>query len=144
MPSKELDRDAFLRLLVTQLSNQDPLNPQDGHEFAAQLAQFSSVEQLTNISETLALHSEQIAMLTEGMAVASSQQVELAGMMNDRATLSTATALIGKTVEAAGDGLGWDGEGPAAFGFRLERPAAQVTITIRDEHGNAVRTLDGG
>ncbi len=51
--SSELGKDAFLKLLVTQLSNQDPLNPQSDQEFIAQLAQFSALEQMTNMSATL-------------------------------------------------------------------------------------------
>lgn len=51
--SSELGKDAFLKLLVTQLSNQDPLNPQSDQEFIAQLAQFSALEQMTNMSTTL-------------------------------------------------------------------------------------------
>jgi flagellar basal-body rod modification protein FlgD len=50
---KSLDKDAFLRLLVTQMGNQNPLQPQADGEFIAQLAQFSSVEQLTGIQDTL-------------------------------------------------------------------------------------------
>ena len=48
----ELDRDAFLRLLTTQLSNQDPLNPTEDREFIAQMAQFSSLEQMQNLNDT--------------------------------------------------------------------------------------------
>jgi flagellar basal-body rod modification protein FlgD len=48
-----LGRDAFLKLLVTQLQHQDPLQPQADGEFIAQLAQFSSLEQLTHIQQTL-------------------------------------------------------------------------------------------
>jgi len=44
-------QDQFLELLVTQLRNQDPLNPQDSTEFTAQLAQFSSLEQLVNLND---------------------------------------------------------------------------------------------
>lgn len=51
--STELGKDEFLKLLVTQLQNQDPLNPQDDTQFIAQLAQFSSLEQMTNMSSTL-------------------------------------------------------------------------------------------
>ena len=51
--SQELDRDAFLNLLITQLQNQDPLNPTDSVEFTAQLAQFSSLEQLGNVNDNL-------------------------------------------------------------------------------------------
>jgi len=48
-----LNRDAFLQLLVTQLSHQNPLAPQADGEFIAQLAQFSSLEQLTTMNTTL-------------------------------------------------------------------------------------------
>ena len=49
----ELGQDAFLKLLVTQLQHQDPLNPLDDTEFIAQLAQFSSLEKLTEIAASL-------------------------------------------------------------------------------------------
>ena len=52
-PTDGLGRDAFLQLLVTQLTHQDPLQPQDDTAFLAQLAQFSSLEQLTQISASL-------------------------------------------------------------------------------------------
>ena len=49
----QMGRDAFLRLLTTQLAHQDPTAPQDNGEMIAQLAQFSSLEQLTQIQLTL-------------------------------------------------------------------------------------------
>ena len=49
----QVDKQEFLQLLVTQLENQDPLDPQNQEEFAVQLAQFSQLEQLVNINETL-------------------------------------------------------------------------------------------
>ena len=49
----DLGKDAFLLLLVTQLQNQDPLAPQDNGEYIAQLAQFSSLEQMTNVANNL-------------------------------------------------------------------------------------------
>lgn len=51
--SSELGKEEFLQLLVCQLQNQDPLNPQSDQEFVAQLAQFSALEQMTNMSATL-------------------------------------------------------------------------------------------
>ena len=48
-----LGQDAFLKLLTTQLANQDPLQPQENGEFLAQLAQFSSLEKLTSIETSI-------------------------------------------------------------------------------------------
>jgi len=50
---KALGKDAFLQLLVTQLKNQNPLEPQDNGEFVAQLAQFSSLEGITTLNDTV-------------------------------------------------------------------------------------------
>lgn len=56
----DLDKDAFLRLLTTQLANQDPLSPMEDREFIAQLAQFSSLEQMTAMNKTLETKSEEM------------------------------------------------------------------------------------
>ena len=63
--SNELGKDAFLRLLIAQLQNQDPLNPMDDREFIAQMAQFSALEQMTNMNKTL----ENMASLDKYSAV---------------------------------------------------------------------------
>ncbi|MHB9025449.1 MAG: flagellar hook capping FlgD N-terminal domain-containing protein [Armatimonadota bacterium] len=53
LPTQELDRNAFLNLLVTKLQNQDPMKPMEDTEFIAQLAQFSSLEQMAQLNGTL-------------------------------------------------------------------------------------------
>lgn len=55
-----LDKDAFLKLLVTQLANQNPLNPVEDKEFIAQLAQFSALEQMQNLNKNLISMGEEI------------------------------------------------------------------------------------
>lgn len=51
--TNSLGKDDFLKLLVTQLENQDPLNPMDNTQFIAQMAQFSELEQMQNVNKTL-------------------------------------------------------------------------------------------
>ncbi len=113
-----LGKDAFLKLLVTQLQNQDPLNPLDDKEFIAQLAQFSSLEQMTNISEG-------ITSLTEKTA----QQDML-----------SAVSYIGKEVTAEGNAMTKAGNYVTPVYFTLDGPAAQVFANVYDENKNLVRT----
>src|SRR3954454_20115419 len=68
-----LGQEAFLKLLVAQLKNQDPLNPQQNYEFVAQLAQFSSLEQSVGINTRL----DQLAQQNQGLQ--NSQVVQLVG-----------------------------------------------------------------
>lgn len=58
--SNDLDKNAFLRLLTIQLSNQDPLNPMEDREFIAQLAQFSTLEQIQNLNTTISSKTEEV------------------------------------------------------------------------------------
>ena len=124
--SSVLGKEEFLKLLITQLSNQDPLNPMEGQEFAAQLAQFTSVEQLMNIERTLALNSEVNSLLAQSM------------------NSGVASGLIGKTVEADGNQVGWDGTGERALTYDLSNPATNVKVIVRGPSGDIVRTIESG
>jgi flagellar basal-body rod modification protein FlgD len=122
--SSTLGKDEFLRLLVAQLSNQDPLNPMDGQEFAAQLAQFSSVEQLININETLGIQGSMQQLLAQSISN------------------SSAAGLIGKMIEAEGSKVAVGAEGDVPIRFELADAASEVKITIEDGAGTVVRTID--
>lgn len=116
--SDVLGKDAFLKLLVTQLQNQDPLNPLDDKEFIAQLAQFSSLEQMSNIAEG-------ITALTEKTA----QQDMLSSV-----------SYIGKQVTASGSTMTKIGNAATPVYFTLEDAAATVYANIYDANNNLVRT----
>lgn len=116
-----LGKDDFLKLLVTQLSHQNPLNPLDSSAFVAQLAQFSSLEQLAQINVRLDTISMGQAGLIAGQSV----------------------TLVGRTVVFPGDQLSLD-KGPAAYRYDLSQPAAKVELVIKDANGKVVRHIEVG
>jgi flagellar basal-body rod modification protein FlgD len=61
-PSKAMDKDAFLKILVTQLQYQDPTQPMDDKQFISQMAQFSSLEQMNNVATGMNVLSQVNAM----------------------------------------------------------------------------------
>jgi len=115
--SKSLDKDAFLRLLTTQLQNQDPLNPTDSTEFTAQLAQFSSLEQLSNVNETLNTLKLYEASINNAQAV----------------------GFIGKDIIANGNSIEKKSGQPVSCDYELPAAAKSVVVTIYDATGNFVR-----
>ena len=87
-----LDKNDFLKILITQLSHQDPTQPMDDKAFIAQMAQFSSLEQMTNMSDGLA----KVATL-----VAKSQAV---GLLGNAVDISNGAETVTGTVEAVTGG----------------------------------------
>ncbi|WP_066454299.1 flagellar hook capping FlgD N-terminal domain-containing protein [Castellaniella caeni] len=119
-------QDRFLTLLVTQLQNQDPLNPMDNAEVTSQIAQLSTVQGIQQLNNTL---------------------LALSGQMDMSQSLQAAN-LIGKDILYPGDkiSLGTDAETGAKvatpFGIDLMSGAAKVKVSILDSTGKAVREID--
>jgi len=139
-----LGRDDFLQLLVTQLQNQDPTSPQNSSEFAAQLAQFSSVEQLTHISASMQGQAQQLAALAQAVGLVGAGQAAMAGQLSNRIDLQSASSLIGQTVQVQSPAVAWDGSAPVDVHVHLAAPAREVEVTIRDAAGDVVRVLRTG
>ena len=120
--SSTLGKDDFLNLLVTQLQNQDPLKPMDSTEFTAQLAQFTSLEQLSNINTNLKTLRREQASVRDLQAV----------------------AFIGKMLEAPGDTVAVGNDTCDDLRFELAGDAKAVFANLYDPAGNYVRTLESG
>jgi flagellar basal-body rod modification protein FlgD len=123
--SSVLGKDDFLKLLITQLKNQDPLNPTDGTEFASQLAQFSSLEQLSNLNTSIQQSMNNNLILTQSI------------------NNSLASNLVGKNVTVLSDSVTNSGEGETELGYTLPQNAASASIEIQDQYGATVKTIQG-
>lgn len=119
----DLGKDEFLKLMLAQLQNQDPLNPVDSTAFVTQTAQFTSLEQLQNIYSAV-----------------TSLATEVAGYSR----VGSASALLGKTVAFNGSPVTLDGGTPTTLSYALPASAQAVMVQVLDASGNAVRTLNGG
>jgi flagellar basal-body rod modification protein FlgD len=115
----ELGRDAFLKMFIAQMNNQDPLNPMDISQMSSQLAQYSSLEQLLNINTNL----ESI----EGVQSSSNRYQSI--------------DMIGKEVQADSSTLVLDNGKAAKGSFSLEE-SANCTVHILDEQGAVIRDID--
>lgn len=121
-----MGKQEFLQLLVAQLKNQDPLNPSNPEEMAAQLAQFSSLEQLVNVNEQLAAQTESNALM--------------AGALNN----STAVGMLGKEVLAAGDGVTVTGSGGETVTVGVDGTGGSATLTLYAPDGTEVGSRQVG
>lgn len=119
--SNVLGKDDFLKMLIAQLKNQDPLNPLDGTGFVAQLAQFSSLEQLTNANTKLGSLGAHLLSLNNSQ------------MIN----------IIGKEVSVVGNTVMVDSSA-SNLKYELPNDARQVVIKIYDDQGGLVETLELG
>ncbi len=116
-----LGKEDFLQLLVAQLSAQDPLNPMDSREFSAQLAQFSALEQMTNVNATL----EDLVKAQQAMGN------------------SSMISLIGKNVDIPGNSVDYTQGETANLAYSLGAEATTTKIEIFDATGALVNTING-
>jgi flagellar basal-body rod modification protein FlgD len=118
-----LDKDDFMKLLITKMSHQDPLSPTDDETFIAELAQFSSLEQLQNLNGSL------------------STALQWDFLQNQTINNTMATSLIGRQVKAETTGYYLSDSNKPKISFTTDQYAQNVTITIKASDGTVVRTL---
>ncbi len=121
-----LGEDDFLKMLITELQNQDPTNPLQSTDLAAQLAQFSSVSELQSINTNLQNSTNANLVLTQSISN------------------TMAATLIGKEIKANTSNIAFDGSTQPAIGVTLNSSAADVQVKIMNSNGTVVRTIDAG
>jgi flagellar basal-body rod modification protein FlgD len=114
--------ERFLKLLVTQMKNQDPLNPMDNAQVTSQIAQISTVTGIDKLNDTVKSLSSQML---------SSQMLQGAG-------------LVGRSVLLEGNRLNFDATGTATGGFELTSAADSVKVEVLSPSGRVLDTIDMG
>jgi flagellar basal-body rod modification protein FlgD len=118
-----LGKDDYLRLFVTKLANQDPLKPMEDEAFIAQLAQFSQLEQLTNMNDNLVESTSWSLLLSQ--------------TINN----TMATSLLGRTVRVDTSTVALGESGETTIRYDLPEQAEKVTIEITSPDGVFLRAL---
>jgi flagellar basal-body rod modification protein FlgD len=117
-----LGKDDFLKLLIAQLSAQDPLDPMGAQDFSAQLAQFSGLEQMTNVNTNL----------------------EILQKLQTTSQNTSSLSLIGKTVESYGNAFSHSANASETLSYSLAGDAMSVRIDIFDIAGSQVDAVKLG
>ena len=122
--STNLGKEDFLKLLTVQLQYQDPLNPLENTEFIAQMAQFSSLEQLQNMNQSM------------------DRSLESESVLHNSMRNNLATSLIGKSVEIPTGEITFSGDGETTLAYRLDGRASKASVQITDARGNLVKEFE--
>lgn len=125
-PNGAMGKEEFLKLFVAQMKNQDPMNPMEGQELAAQLAQFSSVEQLINLNQQLEAQSSTSTAMIQTLQNGS------------------AANLIGREVFADGDAVMIPESGTASVTVDIANAGGAGVLRVFDLSGREVGTRDLG
>lgn len=126
---QNLDQTDFLKLLTTQMQNQDPMKPMDNTQFVAQMAQFSSLEGITQLNETVAGFQE---------SVQSSQVMQASALVGKAAMVKGDTAHLYHMQQADGS------TAPSGILGAVDVPtgASKMSVEITNASGQVVKTID--
>jgi flagellar basal-body rod modification protein FlgD len=119
---KNLDKDDFLRIMVTQLRHQDPTKPMEADKMAAEMAQITSVEQMHNVNQTLGRLADQYRA-------------------NDKAAMAN---MIGRSVTVDRNRFTHEEQGKETLSFNLKQDASSVKLLLLSETGETVLEKDLG
>ena len=119
---EELGKTAFLQLMIAQISNQDPLEPAKNEAFIAQLAQFSSVEGIQNLNESM---DSLVGSLRGSLAM-------------------DAAGLVGRNVLIPTDQTALNTQGGMGGSIQLSEPVGDLVLEIQNQQGQVVQTLEFG
>jgi flagellar basal-body rod modification protein FlgD len=122
-PSKELGKDDFLQLLIAQMSHQDPTEPMKNEDFVAQLAQFSSLEQMENMNGSL------------------TESLNWDYLLSQTISNTMATSLIGRSVRADSSQVYLETAGAADIALNLDRTTQELKVDIVDSNGVVVKSI---
>jgi flagellar basal-body rod modification protein FlgD len=117
---KQLDKDDFMRIMITEMKHQDPTKPMEAEKMATQMAQLTSVEQLKNVSNAI-------------------EKLADKNTASDRLAMS---AMIGKSVMVDKGRFSHQKATLSPVNFDLPEDAAQIKINILDERGETIATRD--
>jgi len=119
-PNNTISQDGFLKLLIAQLQNQDPMNPLSSDQFITENTMFSQLQQLVNMNQTLSTLS------------------------NQSQTNAYAASLLGKNILTNSSTITKNGTSITPVAYTLSQPVSDVKATIIDSNGNTVATVDLG
>lgn len=121
---QKMGKKQFLKLLITQMQNQNPLDPMDSKNFSEQLAQFSQVEQLNNMSDGF------------------DKSNEINKNLSDSINQTLTTSLVGKKVKCKTNKVVMNQDGEGRITFELDGFAKNANIKIKNSEGEVVRNLN--
>lgn len=111
----KLSKDDFLKLLTVQIKNQDPMQPMEQHKFAAELAQFSQLEQLANINQNIEKNNDTKTIL-----------------------MNSSLNYLGKYIVRDMSKLKFNGQENVDLKFTVDRPLDKILFSVQDEKGNEI------